>query len=325
MPSGRDAGAFDPAMDVEERGEREVDRPTWRRRVLLGLSYLLFLLVLLEVGSFAILSLRSGGLASAQRMHEEMAVAAKRAGATMPRSEPDFGAGIHPYLGFLTRDGPGQRPIEGAVQLNQQAFYDGDSPIFARREQDVVIALVGGSVADQFTRLGGCAALARDLADVPAYAGKELRFVLLAQRGGKQPQQLIALNYVLALGGTVDVLINLDGFNEIALHERENQNQGVAPVYPRAWFFRVQRVEIITILAELNELRRSRRALARDASSSVLRHLWTYRLRWKWSDGGLGRSIAALEDPPGPATGPGPPTESCRSPHPGLGHTQAHA
>lgn len=39
----------------------------------------------------------------------------------------------------------------------------------------------------------------------------------LGQGGWKQPQQLLALNYFLSLGQRFDVIVNLDGFNEIAL------------------------------------------------------------------------------------------------------------
>jgi hypothetical protein len=37
------------------------------------------------------------------------------------------------------------------------------------------------------------------------------------------------------------VVVNLDGFNEVALHEAENGRKGVAPIYPRSWYFRVAR------------------------------------------------------------------------------------
>ena len=96
--------------------------------------------MLLEVGSFAALSLSSGALASSKRIREEIAAAARGARTTMPRSEADFGTGIHPYLGFLTRDGPDHQALEEVLQLNQQAFYDADSPIFTRRERVVVVA-----------------------------------------------------------------------------------------------------------------------------------------------------------------------------------------
>jgi hypothetical protein len=47
--------------------------------------------------------------------------------------------------------------------------------------------------------------------------------VVKATIGGyKQPQQLMALNWFMALGGEFDIVINLDGFNDVALPALEN-------------------------------------------------------------------------------------------------------
>ena len=51
----------------------------------------------------------------------------------------------------------------------------------------------------------------------------------MAHGGWKQPQQLLALSWILALGGELDVLINVDGFNEVALDGVENAERGVFP------------------------------------------------------------------------------------------------
>jgi hypothetical protein len=48
----------------------------------------------------------------------------------------------------------------------------------------------------------------------------------MAHEGYKQPQQLLVLSYFLSIGQTFDLVINIDGFNEVALSPLNNQ-QGV--------------------------------------------------------------------------------------------------
>ena len=47
--------------------------------------------------------------------------------------------------------------------------------------------------------------------------GKKIVVINLGLAGYKQPQQLMTLNYLLALGAEFDIVIALDGFNEVAL------------------------------------------------------------------------------------------------------------
>lgn len=53
--------------------------------------------------------------------------------------------------------------------------------------------------------------------------------------GGKQPQQLFKLNYLLLNGYQFDYVINLDGFNEIALTTSENIPIKNNVIYPRQY------------------------------------------------------------------------------------------
>ena len=41
-------------------------------------------------------------------------------------------------------------------------------------------------------------------------------FVNLALFGYKQPQQLTTLAYLMSIGGQFDLVLNIDGFNEVA-------------------------------------------------------------------------------------------------------------
>ena len=47
---------------------------------------------------------------------------------------------------------------------------------------------------------------------------------------------LLVLNYMLALGQTFDLVINIDGFNEVALPPITNLPNQVNPFFPRNWF-----------------------------------------------------------------------------------------
>src|SRR5436305_14825248 len=73
----------------------------------------------------------------------------------------------------------------------------------------------------------------------PQFRDREMIFGRLGMSGYKQPQQLLLLTYLLSQGAEFDVLINLDGFNEIGLHSSENMYQNTHPSFPRAWRFRL--------------------------------------------------------------------------------------
>ena len=64
---------------------------------------------------------------------------------------------------------------------------------------------------------------------------RRVRVHSLALGGFKQPQMLAALAYLMALGQRFDVVVELDGFNDVALSFSENKYKGTFPAYPRDW------------------------------------------------------------------------------------------
>ncbi len=102
-----------------------------------------------------------------------------------------------------------------------------------RPESDdtVVIALVGGSVAEQVQTYLQRAVyryfIANELPRRPTV-------LALADGAMKQPSQLAVAANTLLLGGHFDLLVNLDGFNEIYF-SFANRQKGVFPFYPEAW------------------------------------------------------------------------------------------
>src|SRR5712692_947654 len=169
---------------------------------------------------------------------------------------------LHPYIGFL----PADRVLHGRAGV---AAAVSGTPSADRADQSV-IAVVGGSLALQFAEEGLPHLLAR-LRETPAFRGKTLVGLNAAVGGHKQPQQLMTVAYLLALGERIDVLINLDGFNEIALHTTENAPARVSPAYPRRWHQRVEGVlsrEALHAMLERTDVENRRRRLARTFSQA---------------------------------------------------------
>ncbi len=150
---------------------------------------------------------------------QDAPVAAQR-GANVP-DEPVI---IHPYFGFVVNP---ERP-----GINRYGFFN-DEPITRRSPDRAIVMIFGGSVADQVYYLGRdtlAAALARE----GPFRGRRIEVLSTALGGYKQPQQLLILNYLLALGAEFDVVINLDGFNEVD-GAQDNVLDGVNPFFPHNW------------------------------------------------------------------------------------------
>lgn len=137
---------------------------------------------------------------------------------------------LHPYLGVMPY-GPTKEDIYG--------FGNTLSPIQKRGSDKFIIGFLGGSVARQFFD-SSIDFFAKKLESIPALQGKEIISIRLAGDGYKQPQQLMTLNYFMSLGAEFDLLINIDGFNEVALPLAENIPKDVFPAYPRNWYFKMQ-------------------------------------------------------------------------------------
>jgi len=138
---------------------------------------------------------------------------------------------IHPYLGFV--DDPLRTPDTSYLGFPGK----GDDPFAARPEHTVRIGVFGGSFA-RGVAMEGRAVMQQTLEE----GGIESEVINLAMGGYKQPQQLALLTWLLSRGAVIDVVLNIDGFNEVALPPVENMSMGVNPFYPRAWYHRVQGV-----------------------------------------------------------------------------------
>ena len=65
--------------------------------------------------------------------------------------------------------------------------------------------------------------VAKMLQALPQFQNKEIVILKFANPAHKQPQQLLILNYFLSVGQELDMVINIDGFNEVALSYLNNK------------------------------------------------------------------------------------------------------
>ncbi|MEO1086155.1 MAG: hypothetical protein AAFY88_18095 [Acidobacteriota bacterium] len=211
------------------------------RRTTLFFSLLTLALVWLvvELASAALLSAAGGSIFSPQTARGERAEvlrhatahanleAAKAPAVADPQLDESAPEVLHPFLGFV-RD----PTAEGSrFPLNDLGFFASPAPE-GPAEDRLTVGVFGGSVAVGLSR---SPQLLQALERAEAASGRKVWVRSFALGGYKQPQQLIALNYALALGEELDVVINLDGFNDIALAPIEFEQVGLFPAYPRRW------------------------------------------------------------------------------------------
>ena len=135
---------------------------------------------------------------------------------------------LHPYLGFVGNpDGSapgGKDPV--AVDLG---FLNNPRNVLQKRSPEkLIVAFFGGSMANILSDQGR-EVLVDELRGSRRFSGKEVVLVSLGMGGYKQPQQLMALSYILVMGGELDIVVNIDGFNEVALPPSEARALGHLP------------------------------------------------------------------------------------------------
>lgn len=137
---------------------------------------------------------------------------------------------IHPYLGYV--DKPGWLRADDAFWESQDDALRGinnhgfgsiyDYPYQKTGANQIIIGIFGGSVAEQFAIFAGDK-LVEALQHHDPFADKEIIVLNFAKAGYKQPQQLLALNYFMSIGQSFDIVLNIDGFNEVAFSHRNYQ------------------------------------------------------------------------------------------------------
>lgn len=186
---------------------------------------------------------------------------------------------MHPFLGYTLSGDPPPAVIAGA------------------RPDVVTVGVFGGSVASRFAE-GGRDELRRMLEQDPRLRGKTLEIFRAASDGYKQPQQLLALNYYLSMGQHFDMIVNIDGFNEVALAPVFNVPKGVNPFFPSNWQYVARKLpdmRDLALIGRITDRRADRSAWAATFSSGVLRGSIAAQLVWKITDDRAASSLAGME------------------------------
>jgi hypothetical protein len=104
-----------------------------------------------------------------------------------------------------------------------------------------------------------------------------------AMGGYKQPQQMLCLAYLLSLGYHFDIVVNIDGFNEVALPTAENIPKGVFPFYPRNWNARVGKFDsnMLALRNKFVVLENDRKNWAELFSNKALKYSITANVFWR--------------------------------------------
>ncbi|PIR48225.1 hypothetical protein COU80_05800 [Candidatus Peregrinibacteria bacterium CG10_big_fil_rev_8_21_14_0_10_55_24] len=198
------------------------------KQLFLWAVLLLFLFVVAESLSWVTLFLLRGGMPTYGKLRGDRAVLLDVELQPSADGEENMASDdisyriLHPYLGYVQSD---KIPEYAVPQPTEDVF---------------TAVLVGGSVARRMglVHQDGPDALIAELEQLPQVVGKKIRFINLAADGYRQPQQLLLLNYLLALGADIDLFINLDGFNELYVPVN-NRTLGSYAHYPEYWTSRM--------------------------------------------------------------------------------------
>lgn len=194
----------------------------------------------------------------------------------------------HPYVGYTSY---GDQSAENKFGLL------GPEPLLKRSRDKLIIGITGGSVAAGFS--SGLIFNPIELMPEFSIPGKKIEVVSLAVPGHKQPQQLMMLTYLLSLGGEFDIIINLDGFNEIALPYASNVPSKVFPGYPRRWKIQIQQIsnpKKAALIVEMDALQTHQKKLRSFMRNSSFRESVFALTIWELYDRRLQNNIYSLNN-----------------------------
>ncbi|GFZ93021.1 hypothetical protein [Okeania sp. KiyG1] len=138
---------------------------------------------------------------------------------------------LHPFFGYVLKEGSFTHE-ESGIRVNNYGFLSKyDYPFVKSNKNQFVIGVFGGSVANDLAlnsvinQARGNEGFIEYIKRIPQFKDKEIIILSFAGGGYKQPQQLLMLNYFISIGQEFDLVINIDGFNEVALSHQNNQER----------------------------------------------------------------------------------------------------
>ena len=171
--------------------------------------------VLAEAVSLAVYYVRNGGLFYVHRKPYQAIPETRNERLTADALHPYFGATHRPGHPFSVPPTLGKEVAAAAT--NNFGFVSPYSYPYERgRDDEFLIGVFGGSVGVWFCQLGADHLIAR-LKQDSTLAGRRVTALCFSHEGYKQPQQALVLAYFLSRGQAFDLVLNIDGFNEVAL------------------------------------------------------------------------------------------------------------
>ncbi len=173
---------------------------------------LVVFLILAELMALGIYFFREGGLFyTRQKKYELIGVIAETEEASNELSDNLTSRRFHPFFGFVVKPGIDRR-------FNNYGFISPyDYPYLKKSENEYLIGIFGGSVAEIFSQNENRDRFIQKLKRNDFFKDKEIVILNFAAGAYKQPQQLLVLNYFLSIGQDFDMVINIDGFNEASM------------------------------------------------------------------------------------------------------------
>ncbi len=192
---------------------------------------------------------------------------------------------IHPYLCWVHN--PQVSEVETVfdidVPVNRLGFKDLGQTIFKRSPDRFGIGILGRSVG-WHASIAGAETLRKQLQTYPGLVGRRIEISRMATSGYKQPQQIMALNYVSVLVGEFVAVVNIYGYNEVALAVDTNARMNTSIAYPQVWHARsISAIDPRAFAAaadQLLQLRAKRQIIATDIVRSRFRWSPTENLVW---------------------------------------------
>lgn len=179
---------------------------------------------------------------------------------------------MHPYVGYVFN------PLY-QKGVNTLGFY---GPVPQKQDDTKFkVGIFGGSVAHMYSSME-YKELQSSIATQLGVAPKQVALYSFALPGYKQPQQLMALTYLYSLGYRFDLILNIDGFNEIALSYVESYGRGVSSYFPRNWYLYsrgVQQFEAANLIRIYHILR----TLQYKAAQYSWEKSYTAQKLWAWA------------------------------------------
>jgi hypothetical protein len=207
---------------------------------------------------------------------------------------------LHPYFGYVI---DGKLRTENCASDDPQECYSRikvstDKPFVRRAPDKLIVGLLGGSVAVGTSSRGVGTLYKEFLGQLPEYRDREVILYTMASGGFRQPQQLMMLNFYISLGAEFDLILNLDGFNDVAIPASQWALNKLHPSFPRSWNHRVaNRIpdELLEHLAKKKSVQRNHIAFATFMANPIARNSSTFNLVWQLKHQNSMKNISEID------------------------------